>query len=437
MLIVDPRSHIFHYPNQLYCIETRSERRKLPGRHYPYWWSTAYGRQIGYMKGKSKSTWRARIRLLNRTYKNLALGEADDTKPADGLRVLSFEQALETAEEWFTDFASNAIDPVPPKHREPLIPDPPDVAEYTVGHAMIEYLHWYRGNRKDIRVAAASIISFVLPDLGEIPLSELTTSHIVVWLDKLTMSAARIRSGRGKPIRHKPLPRTRDELRRRKHSANRILAFLRAGLNKAFYDGHIDTDFAWRRVRKHRGVMQPRVRFLTRDECRQLIDAADLDIGHLVKGALLTGCRAGELQRMKVRDYLPQSRKVFIERTKSGYPRAVTLTDEGNEFFGTLASDRDNEAPLFVRHDGRPWGRDQYDKLLKEACQKAEIVPPISLHTLRHTYASHAAMAGIPLIVIAKQLGHANTRMVEKYYAHLAESFIDLQIRSMMPSIVT
>ncbi len=47
-----------------------------------------------------------------------------------------------------------------------------------------------------------------------------------------------------------------------------------------------------------------------------------------------------------------------------------------------------------------------------------------SVDGLRHTYASCLAMRGVPLAVIAVQLGHADTRMVEKYYGHLAPSYI-------------
>jgi len=46
----------------------------------------------------------------------------------------------------------------------------------------------------------------------------------------------------------------------------------------------------------------------------------------------------------------------------------------------------------------------------------------VNFHGLRHTYASRLAMHGVPLAVIAVQLGHADTRMVEKHYGHLSPS---------------
>ena len=57
-----------------------------------------------------------------------------------------------------------------------------------------------------------------------------------------------------------------------------------------------------------------------------------------------------------------------------------------------------------------------------EACARAKIKPAVGFHQLRHTWASLAVMNGVPLMVVARNLGHANTRMVEKHYGHLAES---------------
>ena len=67
------------------------------------------------------------------------------------------------------------------------------------------------------------------------------------------------------------------------------------------------------------------------------------------------------------------------------------------------------------------------------ACGRAKIRPPISIHGLRHTWASLAIMAGVPLMVAAKNLGHADTKMVERHYGHLAPSFVADAIRAGAP----
>ena len=65
--------------------------------------------------------------------------------------------------------------------------------------------------------------------------------------------------------------------------------------------------------------------------------------------------------------------------------------------------------------------------------QRAKIDPPLSFHGLRHTYASLAIMNGAPIMVIAENLGHADTRMVEKHYGHLARKYVAETIRATAP----
>jgi integrase len=70
-----------------------------------------------------------------------------------------------------------------------------------------------------------------------------------------------------------------------------------------------------------------------------------------------------------------------------------------------------------------------------EACKRAKINPAISFHVLRHTHGSTLAMRGVPMGVIAEQLGHADTRMTEKHYAHLAPSYVADTIRANFPTL--
>jgi integrase len=70
-----------------------------------------------------------------------------------------------------------------------------------------------------------------------------------------------------------------------------------------------------------------------------------------------------------------------------------------------------------------------------DACQRAKIKPAVSFHVLRHTHGSTLAMRGVPMGVIAEQLGHADTRMTEKHYAHLAPSYVADTIRAHFPTL--
>ena len=79
------------------------------------------------------------------------------------------------------------------------------------------------------------------------------------------------------------------------------------------------------------------------------------------------------------------------------------------------------------------WAKSQQIRPMAEAVQRAAIKPRITFHGLRHTWASLAVMSGMPLMVVARNLGHTDTRMVERHYGHLAPSFIADAIRKHAP----
>jgi site-specific recombinase XerD len=83
---------------------------------------------------------------------------------------------------------------------------------------------------------------------------------------------------------------------------------------------------------------------------------------------------------------------------------------------GKLGSDY-----LFLRSDGKPWGKNHQSRPMQDACKAAKIDPPVSFHDLRHTYASMLAQQGVDLLSISKLLGHADTRITARHYAHLCD----------------
>jgi integrase len=120
---------------------------------------------------------------------------------------------------------------------------------------------------------------------------------------------------------------------------------------------------------------------------------------------------------MKVADYSPH----------------VALNDEGRTLFQGLTVGRASRELIFVRDDSDPWGISHQKRRLENASAHANIDPPATFHILRHTYGSALAMKGVPMGVIAAQLGHADTRMTERHYAHLAPSYVADTIRAALP----
>jgi integrase len=187
------------------------------------------------------------------------------------------------------------------------------------------------------------------------------------------------------------------------------------------------------------GVDVHRPGYLTVEQAKRLINAADADSGFrdLIHAALLTGCRYGELCRLRVGDF--DNGMVAIRTSKTGKPRHVRLTDEGQQFFEQLCTGRaPDEIMLPNRRLDREWRKSEQARPMREACRHAKIKPAVGFHQLRHTYASLSIMGdrnrpGVPLIVVAHNLGHKDTRMMEKHYGHLADTYMDAAIREGAP----
>jgi integrase len=279
-----------------------------------------------------------------------------------------------------------------------------------------------------VRDARYRIDVFVRPQLGKLRLAALTTDHLRRWRDQIANSPPRLRTRNGEQQKHREII-GEDAKRARRATVNRTWTVLRAALNHAFREGKIDSDLAWRNLKPFRSVDAARVRYLTIAEAKRLINACDPAFRPLVEAALQTGARYGELCHLQVCDWNPDVGTLAIRRSKSGKARHVVLTDEGNALFEQLTAGRPGTDPIF----GKVWNKSQQTRPMREAVDRAKIKPRISFHGLRHTWASLAVMNGVPLLVVAKNLGHADSRMCEQHYGHLSESYVASEIRKRAP----
>jgi integrase len=208
---------------------------------------------------------------------------------------------------------------------------------------------------------------------------------------------------------------------------------LRAALNHAFQNGNVASDLAWRKVKPFKNVDAARLRYLTIAEAQRLINASEPDFRLLMQAALQTGARYSELARLTVSDFNPDVGAVQIRQSKSGKPRHIVLTDEGAAFFKQVTAGRAGDEPMLLKTDGSTWKVSHQLRPMANAVTHAKIKPAVSFHGLRHTWASHAVMNGMPLMVVARNLGHVDTRMVERHYGHLAPSYVVDAVRATAP----
>lgn len=400
-------------------LQTRTSRAELATNNKPYWLTLHEGLHLGYRKGKRGGRWVMRAYDGDGGYRTKTLGNADDSAEADGITVFSFRQAQELARDQSTTLAAK-------KKGVNLGP-------YTVADAVDDYFEARDGNVDNIRLEQRRAALYIKNLIGKKRVDELTRDDLKAWRDKI---AAMPRFGRGgKPLKAKEPTSDEekaDQERARKDSANRILAILKAALNYAFDNGKADNDHAWRRFSKFKTTSKARARYLSLAEVTRFLNAAQGDFHTLARGALITGARYGDLAAMDVGDYIRDKGLIMSGNSKGGRPHPVYLTDEGKAFFESLTAGCKASDPMFTRNGGR-WQKAEQLRPMNAAVEAARIDPPISFHGLRHTYASHAVMGGVPLLVVAQNLGHSDTRMVEKHYGHLAASYKADAIRAGVP----
>jgi integrase len=398
-------------------IETAAARARLKSGRQSHWKALVEGRiHLGYQrwKGDAEGRWVLRRYIGNNKYRSETLGRADDDAPADGARVLNYEQA-EAKARAMVDVPTNRV------HR------------LTVKGALDRYVEYKRSLGQNVYDILSRGRVHILPELGDRVVSELSAEVLRRWLATLAAAPAQ-RRPRGGELQFRPAPRGEDEIRARRSSANRVLTILKAALNHAYDEGHVPSRDAWgRKLRPFPGVETARVRYLDVEAAQRLINAADPDFRALVRAALETGARYSELARLEVADFNPDAGTLAIRRSKSGKGRHVVLTEEGNASFCLAVSGKADHELIFRTSVGGVWGKSSQWNPMRAACARAKIVPPIGFHQLRHTWASLAVMNGVPLMVVAKNLGHVDTGMVEKHYGHLAPSFIADAIRAGAP----
>ncbi len=405
-------------------LETRSARLRLRIRAEPYWRGLEKGFFLGYRRRSNGGTWLARRRRADGGYAEHRIGITDDLQDADGVAVLDYGQAQKATRAWWRADLRR-------EEGHDARPGP-----FTVGDAVSDYLTAFerRGGRS-IYATRRAAETHILPSLGAMLVTKLTTKKIEDWHRGLAEKPALARSKPGRKPNYRKADKTADGIRKRRATANQILTVLKAALNHAWKAGHVPSDDAWRRVKPFKAVETALIRYLSEAECVRLVNACKPAFQNLVRGAMLTGCRYSELAAMCAADYNADAGVVTVRESKAGKPRHVVLTAEGQQLFAGFTAGKLGSDPIFTRADGDVWGKSHQLRPMREACRRAKIKPEISFHVLRHTYGSALAMKGVPMGVIAEQLGHADTRMTEKHYAHLAPSYVADTIRTHFPTL--
>ena len=237
----------------------------------------------------------------------------------------------------------------------------------------------------------------LLPVFGAMPLDGIDRTGVIRWFEGYSATAP--------------------------GGANSALLVFRQIMNHAISRGHIETN-PTRGVKKN---PRPKLtRFLSREEIGRLHEVLDgyeprrpscKAQADIIRLLLLTGCRSGEILKLRWREV--EDDTLELEDSKTG-PRQVLLSPEARAII--------EQQP----RSGSPWvfpspvnpARARVDLSLWKRVRKLAGIEDVRLHDLRHTFASQAAMQGIPLPVVARLLGHAQVQMTLRY-AHVSDRDIE------------
>lgn len=160
---------------------------------------------------------------------------------------------------------------------------------------------------------------------------------------------------------------------------------------------------------------------LNRPECRALFKAPEL-LKHRVLLSLMysAGLRAGEASRLKLADIDSGRMMIHIRQSKYNKDRYVPLSPlvlQGlRKYYYAcqpveyLFNGNEPGSPLSVR--GMQWA-------LRESVKKCKLQKGITLHTLRHSYATHLLEEGMDIVTIKDLLGHERIETT-LIYLHVA-----------------
>jgi integrase len=185
--------------------------------------------------------------------------------------------------------------------------------------------------------------------------------------------------------------------------------------------------------------LAPEIDYLSPEECEVLLSHANGVIQEMALMALRTGMRQGELRGLQWSSVNWLTRSVAVRHSRDDYQKLLVSPKSNRarhipldiDVYTMLYQRKKDTGYVFLAADGRPFTNDRASAAMRRLCKKASL-RKIGWHTLRHTFASHLAMRGVPLPAIKELMGHATITTTMRY-AHVAPSTLRAAIEMLNP----
>ncbi len=190
-------------------------------------------------------------------------------------------------------------------------------------------------------------------------------------------------------------------------------------------DTAIELDKVYRPKRE-----KPLPNVLSKEEIKKILSSHS-NLKHKAMLCLVYSCglRRSELLNLKPADIDSKRGVVVIRQAKGKKDRIVPLSEKITEQLRAYYQAYKPKAWLFEgQQAGQPYDERSLASVLKQALAKSKITKPVTLHWLRHSYATHLLEAGTDLRYIQELLGHSSSKTTE-IYTHVSTKNIQ-QIKS-------
>jgi integrase len=198
----------------------------------------------------------------------------------------------------------------------------------------------------------------------------------------------------------------------------RVYSTLAAALSNAHRLHGVGSLSTWRRVRPLKIPKASRSRLFipSEQEIKALIAACEPDFALLVRAAVLTARRYGELTALEARDFDPAKGTLALRVSKTG-EREVLLSSVAVAFFAEQAKNKLPRAPMFTTAEGAAWGKGLQHRRMRAATP----IRAFCFYSLRHFALSRQLSAGIPSAAVAKNAGTSEQMLRAHYFKFIAE----------------
>ncbi len=161
---------------------------------------------------------------------------------------------------------------------------------------------------------------------------------------------------------------------------------------------------------------------LSKEEVKAILQAPT-NIKHRTMLSLIYACglRRSELLNLKIGD-VDSKRHMLIIRNSKGYKdRQVPISDKTIDMLREYYKMYRPKIWLFEGQKiAEKYSERSLEQILKKALLKARIAKPVTLHWLRHSYATHLLESGTDLRYIQELLGHKSSKTTE-IYTHVSQ----------------